>query len=63
MSRISRSSPRPSRLGAWPGIVVYENVWAVPLIAAIDRNGARIIGDGRVDVDDVLTAIDRTEPV
>lgn len=49
--------------GGLAGIVVYENVWAVPLIAAIDRNGARIIGDGRVDVDDVLTAIDRTEPV
>jgi hypothetical protein len=45
--------------GGLAGIVVYENVWAVPLIAALDRNSARIIGEGRVDVEDVLAALDR----
>jgi len=43
--------------GSAAGIVVYENMWAVPLIAAIDQSGARIIGEGRVASDDVLTAL------
>jgi hypothetical protein len=43
--------------GSVAGIVVYENTWAVPLIAAIDHSGARIIGEGRVASDDVLTAL------
>jgi hypothetical protein len=44
----------PGRLAA---IVVYENLWAVPLMAAIDRSRARIIGDGRIAADDVLAAL------
>jgi len=43
--------------GSVAGIVVYENMWAVPLISAIDQSGARIIGEGRVAGDDVLAAI------
>jgi hypothetical protein len=43
--------------GSVAGIVVYENIWVVPLIAAIDQSGARIIGEGRVASDDVLTAL------
>jgi hypothetical protein len=39
------------------GILIYENVWAAPLIAAIDRSGARIVGEGRVSLDDVLAAL------
>jgi hypothetical protein len=45
--------------GSLAGILVYENVWAVPLIAALERDNARIIGEGRVDVEDVVAALDR----
>ena len=43
-----------------PGSVavsVYENVWATPLMAAIDRSGARVIGQGRVAADDLMAAL------
>ncbi len=43
--------------GSVAGVVVYENVWATSLIAAIDRGGARIIGHGRVAAEDVMTAL------
>jgi hypothetical protein len=47
--------------GSVAGIVVYENVWAVPMIAAFERGGAHVVGDGRIVVDDLLTALDDAE--
>jgi hypothetical protein len=44
--------------GSVAGVVVYENVWAIPLMAAIDRGGARIIGHGRVAAEDVMTSLE-----
>jgi hypothetical protein len=44
----------PGGLGA---IVVYENLWAVPLMTAIERSRARIIGEGRIAADDVIAAL------
>ena len=43
--------------GSVAGVVVYENLWVTPLIAALDRSGARIIGQGRVAEDDLMTAL------
>ena len=47
--------------GSVAGIVVYENVWAAPLIAAFERGGAHVVGEGRIVVDDLLTALDDAE--
>jgi hypothetical protein len=44
----------PGHLAA---IVVYENIWAVPLLSTIDRSHARIIGEGRIAVDDLMAAL------
>ena len=44
------------------GIVVYENVWAVPMWTALDRSSSRLVGAGRIVVDDLFTALDATEP-
>jgi hypothetical protein len=44
--------------GSVAGVVVYENVWATPLIAAFDHTGARIIGHGRVADNDLLSALE-----
>jgi hypothetical protein len=43
--------------GSVAGIVVYENVWAVPMLTAIDQSSARVIGHGRIAPDDVLSAL------
>jgi hypothetical protein len=43
--------------GSVAGVVVYENVWAAPLMAAIDHGGTRIIGQGRVAAEDLMAAL------
>ena len=48
--------------GSLAGIMVYENLWAVPLMTALDRSTARMVGGGRIVVEDLLTALDETEP-
>jgi hypothetical protein len=47
--------------GSVAGIVVYENVWAAPLIAAFERGGAHVVGEGSIAVDELLTALDSAE--
>jgi hypothetical protein len=46
--------------GSVAGILVYENVWAAPLIAAFERSGAHVVGEGSIAVDDLLTALNGT---
>jgi hypothetical protein len=48
--------------GSVAGVVVYENVWAIPLITAIDRGGARVIGHARVAAEDVMSSLDTGDP-
>lgn len=43
--------------GSLTGIIVYENVWATPLLSSIDAHGARLIGSGSVDADDLITSL------
>jgi hypothetical protein len=47
--------------GSLAGFLVYENVWAVPLMTAIDRSGVRLVAHERIGVEDLLTALDETE--
>ncbi len=44
------------------GILVYENVWAVPMWTAIDRSSARLIGAGRIPAGDLIAALDTPDP-
>jgi len=44
--------------GSLAGILVYENVWAVPMWTAIDRSSARLVGAGRVATGDLIAALD-----
>jgi hypothetical protein len=48
----------PGRLA---GILVYENRWAVPLMTALDRSTARMVGSGRIVTDDLIAALDESE--
>jgi hypothetical protein len=44
--------------GSLAGILVYENVWAVPMWTAIDHSSARLVGAGRIGADDLIAALD-----
>lgn len=48
--------------GALAGILVYENVWAAPLMVAMEANGARLVGSGSIDPDDLIASLDG-EPI
>ncbi|MFF5443993.1 DUF6325 family protein [Streptomyces sp. NPDC012888] len=39
-------------------VLLYENLWAAPLAAALRRADARMIASGRVPVQDVVEALD-----
>ena len=43
------------------GILVYENVWAGPLAAAIRRGGGQLVASGRIPVQAVLAQLDAME--
>jgi hypothetical protein len=42
-------------------ILVYENVWAAPLAAALRRGGGQLVASGRIPVQAVLAALDAAE--
>jgi hypothetical protein len=44
--------------GSLGGILVYENVWAVPMWTALDRSSARLVGAGRIVAEDLIAALD-----
>jgi hypothetical protein len=48
--------------GSLAGILVYENVWAVPMWTALDRSAARLVGAGRIGADDLMAALDAPDP-
>jgi hypothetical protein len=48
--------------GSLAGTLVYENVWAAPLMAAVARTGALLIGQGPIVDDDLIAALAETEP-
>jgi hypothetical protein len=47
--------------GSLAGILVYENVWAVPMWTALDRSSARLVGAGRIPAGDLIAALDATD--
>jgi hypothetical protein len=49
--------------GSAAGIVLYENVWAVPFIGALRRAGGQLVAAGRVPTEDLVAALDATESV
>jgi hypothetical protein len=42
-------------------LLVYENAWAAPFVAAMRRAGAEFIGGGRIPADEVIAALDALE--
>ncbi|MFH8387612.1 DUF6325 family protein [Kitasatospora sp. NPDC018058] len=47
--------------GSSAAVLVYENLWAAPLAAALRRSGAQLVAGGRIPVQDVLAALTAVE--
>jgi hypothetical protein len=47
--------------GSSAGILIYENIWAAPFIAALRHGGAQLVASGRIPVPDVLAALEAAE--
>lgn len=43
------------------GLLVYENTWAGPFVAALRRAGADVIASGRIPASEVIAALDELE--
>ena len=43
-------------------VVIYENRWALGLVDAWRRDGARLIASGGLSPDNIVAALDATEP-
>jgi Family of unknown function (DUF6325) len=48
--------------GAAAAVIVYENRWVLRLADTWRREGARLIEDGGIPADDLVAALDATEP-
>ena len=44
--------------GTSAGVLVYENRWAEPFVAALRRNGAELVASGRIPVADLVGALE-----
>jgi uncharacterized membrane protein len=47
--------------GTSAAILVFENAWAAPFVAAVRRSGGQLVASGRIPADDVLAALDAAE--
>ncbi|MEU8225587.1 DUF6325 family protein [Kribbella sp. NPDC048915] len=49
--------------GTLAALVVYENTWAIPFVAAAMESGGQLIAGGRIPAQDVMAALDALEAV
>lgn len=47
--------------GTSAAILVFENTWAAPFVAAVHRSGGQLVASGRIPADDILAALDAAE--
>jgi hypothetical protein len=47
--------------GASAAILVYENTWAAPFATALRKNGAQLVANGRIPVNDIIQKLDQLE--
>jgi hypothetical protein len=40
------------------GVLIYENVWAAPFVAALRRGGAELVASGRISADDLVASVE-----
>jgi hypothetical protein len=49
--------------GTVAALLVYENTWAGPFVAAARRSGGELVASGRIPAPDVINALDRIDRV
>ncbi|TCN36681.1 hypothetical protein EV644_113150 [Kribbella orskensis] len=49
--------------GTLAALIVYENTWAIPFVAAAMESGGTLIAGGRIPAEDVMEALDAMETV
>lgn len=47
--------------GTSAALLVFENTWAGPFVAAVRRSGGQLVASGRIPVQEVLAALDAAE--
>jgi hypothetical protein len=47
--------------GTIAALIVYENTWAVPFVAAAMESGGEVIASARIPAQDVMDALDATD--
>jgi hypothetical protein len=47
--------------GAAAVMIVYENRWAAPFVAAVRRNGGQVLANQRIPVEDLMNALEAAE--
>jgi hypothetical protein len=47
--------------GTAAALLVFENRWAAPFVAAVRRSGGELVSSGRIPVEDILAALDAAE--
>ena len=47
--------------GTSAALLVFENTWAAPFVAAVHRSGGQLVASGRIPAEDVLAALDAAE--
>ncbi len=53
------SAMQPGTVGA---LIVYENAWAIPFVAAARSSGGEVIANVHIPAADVIAALDALEP-
>ena len=48
--------------GTSGALLVFENTWAAPFVAAVRQSGGELVASGRIPAEDVLAALDAAEP-
>ena len=56
--REAASVMEPGRLAA---LIVYENTWAIPFVAAARESGGELVAGARIPAQDVIDALDALE--
>lgn len=47
--------------GTSAALLVFENAWAAPFVAAVRRSGGELVASGRIPAEDLLAALDAVE--
>jgi Family of unknown function (DUF6325) len=43
------------------GVIVYENAWAAPFVAALRRGGAELVASGRIAPGDLMSSLESAQ--